>query len=122
MDGVTVLDSYEVVADYAFDSTLFLTILIVSTLSFCFVGIHEYISEASELKDILICTAIGLLFGMIFGLLGGWIASYPSKYETRYKVTISEQVTMQEFMSKYEVVDVEGKILTVREVDAAVVE
>lgn len=122
MDGVTVLNSYEVVADSTFNFIAFLIVLIGTAISFCLEGIHEYISQESEIKDVLICTAIGILIGMLFGAMAGVAASYPSKYETQYKVMISEQVMMQEFMSKYEVIDVEGKILTVREVDAAVVE
>lgn len=37
------------------------------------------------------------------------------KYETRYQVTVDDSVSMNEFQSKYEIIEVEGKIYTVRE-------
>ena len=39
----------------------------------------------------------------------------PTKYETQYKVTIDDSVSMTEFNEKYEVIEQEGKIYTVRE-------
>lgn len=39
----------------------------------------------------------------------------PSKYETQYKVAVSDEVLMNEFNEKYEIVEQEGKIYTVRE-------
>lgn len=35
---------------------------------------------------------------------------------TRYKVTISEDVKLVEFLEKYEILDTEGEIYTIREV------
>ena len=37
------------------------------------------------------------------------------KYETRYQVTVDNSVSMNEFQDKYEIIEVEGKIYTVRE-------
>lgn len=37
------------------------------------------------------------------------------KYETHYQVTIDDSVSMNEFQDKYEIIEVEGKIYTVRE-------
>lgn len=37
------------------------------------------------------------------------------KYETHYQVTVNNSVSMNEFQSKYEIIEVEGKIYTIRE-------
>lgn len=41
----------------------------------------------------------------------------PTAYETHYKVLISDEVSMNEFLEQYEIIDQEGKIFTVREVE-----
>ena len=45
----------------------------------------------------------------------GTVTRTPEKYETQYKVTISDEVSFNEFMDKYEILDQEGKIYTVKE-------
>lgn len=62
-------------------------------------------------EGILIGIGSGTLVGTIFGIVGG----IPLEYQTQYKVTISDEVSMDEFLEKYEIIDQEGKILTVRE-------
>jgi hypothetical protein len=42
-------------------------------------------------------------------------ATLPDEYETQYKVTISDEVFMNDFLDRYEIIDQEGKIYTVRE-------
>lgn len=37
------------------------------------------------------------------------------KYETRYQVTVDDSVSMNEFQNKYEIIEVDGKIYTVKE-------
>ena len=59
---------------------------------------------------------IGAIFGLFFGLLGGFVLKpKPVEYETRYEVSINEEVNMQEFMDKYEIIETRGSIYTVRE-------
>lgn len=62
---------------------------------------------------------IGLLIGGIVaiavGLSFGFAIGKTTEYETRYKVTISDEVSMNEFLEHYEIIDQEGKIYTVRE-------
>ena len=38
-----------------------------------------------------------------------------NKYETHYQVTVDNSVSMNKFQDKYEIIEVEGKIYTVRE-------
>lgn len=58
----------------------------------------------------------GCVLGAFAGL-GSAKEQLPLEYETHYKVTISDEVSMNEFLSKYEIIDQEGKIYTVREIE-----
>ena len=49
------------------------------------------------------------------GLFANGILPKAAKYETQYKVTIDDSVSVNEFNEKYEIIDQEGKIYTVRE-------
>ena len=52
----------------------------------------------------------------IFAFAGVVVATNkPVEYETHYKVTIDDSVSMNEFLDKYEIIDQEGKIYTVKE-------
>ena len=73
-------------------------------------------------KDHDIDTGIkaGLIAGLIFAFLGSPIltAIFSKKEvgkEYHYKVTIDDSVSMNEFLDKYEIIDQEGKIYTVKE-------
>ena len=61
------------------------------------------------------------IFGAIAGCIVGIFAYaiifqciFPVKF-IKYKVTISEEVSMTEFYEKYEIIDVDGAIYTIRE-------
>jgi hypothetical protein len=55
---------------------------------------------------VLICTTLFIL---------GLITNKNSIDHIEYKVTISDEVSMTEFMAKYEILEEDGKIYTVRE-------
>ena len=62
----------------------------------------------------------GLITGLILALLGSpLLTAVFSKKEVgkeyHYKVTIDDSVSMNEFLDKYEIIDQEGKIYTVKE-------
>ena len=64
------------------------------------------------------CIFIGLLAGLIgclFGGLFGIAAGEPTEFETQYKVIISDEVQMNEFLERYEIIEQDGKIYTIRE-------
>lgn len=56
----------------------------------------------------------GLFATLLFGLLFAVIFAKQESY-TAYKVLISEQVSYTEFIEKYEILDVDGLIYTIRE-------
>jgi flagellar motor component MotA len=58
--------------------------------------------------------AILMIIGMIMACLGA-ISNKIDINHIEYKVTIDDSVSMNEFLDKYEILDQEGKIYTVRE-------
>ena len=61
----------------------------------------------------LICIVLALGSGVI-GSLGGTLSKTDINH-IEYKVTIDDSVSMNEFLDKYEILDQEGKIYTVKE-------
>ena len=60
---------------------------------------------------------VGIIFSVAIGVLIGFCDGTPTEYETQYKVTISDEVPMNDFLERYEIIDQEGKIYTVREIE-----
>ena len=56
----------------------------------------------------------GILVGVFFGMLAGSHGT-PIEFEDHYKVTISDEVSMNEFNERYEILDQEGLIFTIRD-------
>lgn len=82
----------------------------------CFVfGIYA----VAKHKDYVTGTGVvfaGIILGTILGFsFGVLFATESGEVETTYKVTISEEVSLNDFMEKYEIIGKEGKIYTVRE-------
>lgn len=68
---------------------------------------------ASGILDIV----IGLICGAFFGIIG-YVASIDTTDElshVEYKVIVSDEVSFTDFMEKYEIIDQEGQIYTVKE-------
>lgn len=63
----------------------------------------------------------GLLIGSLIGIFFGVMLTICTSKKTdkidyvEYKVTVSDEVNFNEFHDKYEIIDQEGKIYTVRE-------
>lgn len=87
----------------------FLSITIFTMIAFVVIALCEH----WDVGFAVIPTCLGLIFGCgIYGLIFHEI--FPTEYNT-YKVTISENVSMTEFYEKYEIIDTDGEIFTVRE-------
>lgn len=113
MIGVEILATQEIVVAYEWDwkaycATVAITAVVMAILMF--------LIRHQDLEDILTGLVTGLLMGAIIGALPASI-NKPIAYETQYKVTIADEVSMNEFMAKYEIVNQEGKIYTVREIN-----
>lgn len=73
--------------------------------------------------DIGIALIVALLIGLVSGILLGVPLGFACPIDSdeidyiEYKVTISDEVSMNEFLDYYEILDQEGKIYTVKERD-----
>lgn len=115
MNGVEILAMEEVAVSFGFNWSAF-------WIAFGIIlGILSIIGIIASIKFYDWSCAVGLIvlgviFGLFFGGLSGDELETPAEYETRYKVTISDEVSMNDFLERYEILDQEGKIYTVREV------
>ena len=108
MDGVTILNSYEHLTN--FGSILLMSILCVWFLAVAIVALFALLKYGcdswKEFAILIICVALSIVCGCLIP---------EKKYETHYQVTVDDSVSMNEFQNKYEIIEVEGKIYTVRE-------
>ena len=115
MNGVTILNEFEVVTKTVFSwESFWWGILIgagIGLIGAIILGLAEADWDAFFLGIGLLCT----IFGLFVGVLGGVLDAKHVEYETHYEVSINEEVNMQEFMNKYEIIETRGSIYTVRE-------
>lgn len=117
MNGVEILSSTQVACEFTFNWIAF-WISFGAIIGFCLLmSIPPVINGECEWWIILICLFIGIIGGSLIGSVLGEVCHTPAAYETHYKVTIDDSVSMNEFIDKYEILDQEGKIYTVREKD-----
>lgn len=114
MTGVEILAMKEVASATEFNWTMFWIIFGCVFFIMFIIGIAEG-SPTWDCATLMFYIFLGVVLGLLSGLLVGAITSTPTEYKTEYKVTISDEVSMNDFLSKYEIVDQEGKIYTVRE-------
>lgn len=108
MNEVIILNSYEYLTN---TSSVFLYLIwgfVFTALALILLYLF-IVDNYSSISTAIFAIIAGALAAMFF-------CNIPEKkYETRYQVTIDDSVTMNEFQSKYEIIEVEGKIYTVRE-------
>ena len=108
MDGVIILNSYESLTN--FGSILLMSILCAWFLAAAIVALFALLKYGcdswKEPAFLVICVVLTIVCGCLIP---------EDKYETRYQVTIDDSISMNEFQNKYEIIEVEGKIYTVRE-------
>lgn len=117
MTGVEILNETQVVVESAFNWIAFWIAGIIVFGILITVSIIISITEGPDLLGWIAVIFVGILLGLIFGALCGRLCETPTKYETHYQVIIDDSVSMTEFLDKYEIINTEGKILTVRERD-----
>lgn len=113
MTGVEVLSVQNVTTGYVYNWTAyaiaFIVIFVVST------GIAVLI-YGKRPEDIIVSMILGCIVAAFFAMLPTQVVS-SKKYETQYKVVVSDEVPMNEFLSKYEIISQEGRIYTVRSLE-----
>lgn len=115
MTGIEVLATQEVTTEFAFNWTAFWITFGVIFGIYVLVGIITSVCS-DDWSNLLCGIIIGIIIGLFFGAMVGYKALHiPVAYETQYKVIISDEVPMNQFLEKYEIIDQEGKIFTVVE-------
>lgn len=114
MTGVDILAMEEVAVEFAFNWTVFWVMVVGAGVIGLVYSIYMVV-EVDEWTIIPLTTTGFILVGIIIGCLGATLFNTPTKYAPQYKVTISDEVSMTEFLEKYEIIETEGKIYTVRE-------
>lgn len=104
MDGIEILS--QSMCNETNEIGLFLCTLICAIVGFA-------IDLCNDLSDGIFGTIAGCLVGC-FAYAIIFQCIFPVKF-IKYKVTISEEVSMVEFYEKYEIIDVDGMIYTIRE-------
>lgn len=115
MPGVDILAVEEVAVEFALNWTVFWIILgavIVGTLIYTITKVVSGEYSWTLIPALLVTFSI---FGAAFGLISANALKEPTKYEYQYKITVSNDVSMNDFMERYEIIDTEGKIYIVRE-------
>lgn len=116
MNGVNILNSYEVAAEHTFSWESFWISFIVMAAVCAFIALMVCLEDFDWRCYGTICAIMCPILGTAIGLLFGFIAMPKvTAYETHYEVSINEEVSMQEFMQKYEILEQRGDIYTVRE-------
>ena len=116
MEGVEILVTQEFAISYAFNWDMYLGIILMSTIiSTALFGMILF--KQLGFWSFLNAFILGIIVSGLIGLIPA-VCTLPDEYETQYKVTISDEVSMNEFLKRYEIVDQEGKIYTVREREA----
>ena len=119
MNGVEILATEQVATAFGFGWALFIILgalfsLILGVIGWCLAEESNFSKIGSRIL-ICVCMAIGL--GLAAFMSGVSETGAPTEFETHYKVTISDEVSMNEFLERYEIVDQDGKIFIVREVE-----
>ena len=118
MNGVEILSQAEVATNMGFHWGVFwVSVAFVFVIILIMAWKHIDPVDFEDYMCVAVVTVLGTIFiGGLVGALGALTIGEPTEFETQYKVTISDEVQMNKFLEKYEIIDQEGKIYTVREV------
>lgn len=108
MNGVIILNSYKSLTN--FGSILLISILCAWFFAVAIVALFALLKYGFNFWKEPVFLAICVVLTIVCGCL-----IPEDKYETHYQVTVDNSVSINEFQNKYEIIEVEGKIYTVRE-------
>jgi hypothetical protein len=114
MNGVEILSS-EVIYETEVWWPMFFIVIGISAVVGCLINV--FTNTSPDLIDGLLGAVIGMIIGILFGPLMTMLTTHTTDQVEyiEYKVTIDDSVSMNEFLDKYEILDQEGKIYTVKE-------
>ena len=105
MTGIEILSSTAVTTWPAWTAVVAFVVAAIVTLAATLWSDNVFFGLVAGIFAFLLCATI-------FGV--GGVGEYETG-EYIYKVTIDDSVSMNEFLDKYEIIDQEGKIYTVKE-------
>ena len=109
MEGVMILDSY---TSGGFDGEALVTGILFAILGLCALAVAIII--AAEGEGTAFFLLIPFVLCMVLSCLA-FSAINSNPEETIYKVLVDDSVPMNEFYSRYEIIDQEGLIYTIKE-------
>lgn len=114
MSGMEILDTQIVTT---FTGGFNVPIFLATFFMFCIIGLILGVCLGDNDFDSICGTLLGCLVGLVIGALLGAASSTPivEKTEIQYKVTLSDEVSLNDFLERYEILEQEGKILTIVE-------
>ena len=106
MTGINILAEYTAGGTPVAEILVFALIAVLGLIIFI-AGIAAGDDDAPGVGGLVFVVSLAILFVFVF-------TQEPE--HTRYKVTISDEVNLVEFLERYEILDTEGEIYTIREV------
>ena len=114
MEGIKILSMEEVVSKTRFNSEIALIAAIVVFLILIMIGIFTSIKEHNW-SNLMITFVISLFGSFCLAIIVGHAFEKPAEYTTQYKVIVSDEVSFVDFHEKYEIIEQDGEIFTIRE-------
>lgn len=115
MTGVEILTSNEVVTASVFNIEACIIAFVIVFSVVVFIGFIDCCIDGF-FEGMSVSIIFGIIMGLITGVVGGVVYPKPTSYEIQYKATISDDVIMtSEFTSKYEIIEQDEKIYTIKE-------
>ena len=116
INGLEVLSKTEISTATALNTFAFWAVTLIffaAGVAFCYFELKP-ITAGEWFGGIVIVFLITLL-GCAFGYIVGMSTGKPTDYETHYKVLVSDEVSLNEFNEKYEIIEQDGKIFEIKE-------
>ena len=107
MEGITILNEIQKTAAPDW--------MVVLGLALCFLGLISIIIHAASQKIVSAMTSIVIFIIIIIWTISFCIVNSTIYDHTEYKVIIDDSVNFNEFNEKYEIIDIDGKIYTIKE-------
>ena len=114
MNKIEFLSSEKVITKTRFNWKCFYPIEFVSIVTCLCAGLHVY-KQNNDLGTVICLSIIGILFGAFYGYLLGLFTATPIKYAMQYKIAILDEAAIPEIKEKYEIVEQNEKLWTIRE-------
>lgn len=114
MSGMEILDTQIITTvTGGFNVPVFLIIVFLSCIIGLIFGTYYGDDEFGPISGTLLGCFVGLLVGAFLGAVGS--TPIVEKTEVQYKVTLSDEVSLNDFLERYEILEQEGKIYTIVE-------